>query len=305
MLLDTLLAILLSGHLAALVGRLRKPAGVAGAIALAAMLALEPLPARAQPAEAAPALSMEEMQAALVTRLASVITGDEQADATSRAGLTGLSMMLTNRTALEPGAAMGVDLERDELSFFPILYWPIVADRPLPSTEAIRRLDEYMKNGGTVIFDTRDALRARENGPLTPEGEYLRRMLSTIDVPPLEPLPRDHVLTKTFYILDSIYGRYERGVTWVEAIPPAELGEVSRPARAGDGVSPLIITSNDLASAWAVGRRGEALYPLSGRNPRQREMAFRGGINIVMYALTGNYKADQVHMPALLERLGN
>ena len=72
----------------------------------------------------------------------------------------------------------------------------------------------------------------------------------------------------------------------------------------GDGVSPLIITSNDLAAAWAVGRRGEALYPTVGSDPRQRELAFRGGINIVMYALTGNYKADQVHVPALLERLG-
>jgi hypothetical protein len=53
-----------------------------------------------------------------------------------------------------------------------------------------------------------------------------------------------------------------------------------------------------------VGRRGEALYPVVGSDPRQREMALRGGVNIVMYALTGNYKADQVHVPALLERLG-
>jgi hypothetical protein len=162
-----------------------------------------------------------------------------------------------------------------------------------------------MKNGGTVIFDNRDALRARPGSAVTPEGEYLRQMLSTLDIPPLEPLPPDHVLTKTFYILDNFPGRHERGETWVEAIPPASLDEATRPARAGDGVSPLIITSNDLASAWALGQRGEALYPLSGRDPRQREMAFRGGINIVMYALTGNYKADQVHIPALLERLGN
>ena len=37
---------------------------------------------------------------------------------------------------------------------------------------------------------------------------------------------------------------------------------------------------------------------------RQRELAYRAGVNLVMYALTGNYKADQVHVPALLERLG-
>jgi hypothetical protein len=116
-------------------------------------------------------------------------------------------------------------------------------------------------------------------------------------------VPRDHVLTKTFYLIDGFPGRYDRGQTWVEVLPPP--GPDGRgPARASDGVSPIIITSNDLAVAWAVDRRGGALFPLAGSSPRQREMALRGGVNLVMYALTGNYKADQVHVPALLERLG-
>ncbi len=59
-----------------------------------------------------------------------------------------------------------------------------------------------------------------------------------------------------------------------------------------------------LLRAVALGRNGEPLYPVSGGDQRQREMAFRGGINVVIYTLTGNYKADQVHVPALLERLG-
>jgi hypothetical protein len=66
----------------------------------------------------------------------------------------------------------------------------------------------------------------------------------------------------------------------------------------------MIITSNDLAAAWAIDRNGQALYPLTQSMPRQREMAMRAGANIVLYVLTGNYKADQVHVPALLERLG-
>ena len=48
-------------------------------------------------------------------------------------------------------------------------------------------------------------------------------------------------------------------------------------------------------------------HPMSTPSPGgelQREMAFRFGINVVMYALTGNYKTDQVHVPALLQRLG-
>jgi Domain of unknown function (DUF4159) len=80
--------------------------------------------------------------------------------------------------------------------------------------------------------------------------------------------------------------------------------ETKRPARGGDGVSSIIITSNDLAGAWATRPDGAPTLPLVPGEPRQREFAFRAGVNIVMYTLTGNYKADQVHVPALLERLG-
>jgi hypothetical protein len=292
-LLDTLASLWLGGHLATLSARARRLGGATAAVLVAVTL-LGATDAAAQ---------NRPNEAALVTRLAYVITGDAQVDATSRAGLTGLTQMLIAKTALEPGDPVGVDLARDELAFFPVLYWPVVASQPLPSEAAIRRLDAFMKNGGTVIFDTRDALTARPGGPPTPEGQMLRRMLATLDIPELEPVPRDHVLTKTFYILDTFPGRHATGQTWVEVLPPVTEGD-RRPARAGDGVSPIIITSNDLAAAWAVDRRGAPLFPVSDTVPRQREMAYRGGVNIVMYALTGNYKADQVHVPALLERLG-
>ena len=299
---DTLASLWLSGHLTRTGRRLHR-AGSAAAILTAFLL----LPQFAQPVQAqerSPTLTREQVEPALVTRLAYVITGDAQVDATSKAGLTGLTQVLAGRTALEPGEPVGLDLSRDELAFYPLIYWPIVANRPLPSEIEIRRIDAFMKGGGTIVFDTRDALNVRPGGAPTPEAQYLRRMLATLDIPELEPVPPDHVLTKTFYILDSFPGRYASGQTWVEALPPEVEGAERRPARSGDGVSPIIITSNDLAAAWAVGRRNEALYPLLGNDPRQREMAFRGGVNLVMYALTGNYKADQVHVPALLERLG-
>ena len=99
-------------------------------------------------------------------------------------------------------------------------------------------------------------------------------------------------------------GRFTNGQLWVEALPAETEEDTNRPARAGDGVSSILITSNDLAGAWAMRPDGQPMLPLVPGEPRQREFAFRSGVNIVMYALTGNYKADQVHIPALLERLG-
>ena len=166
-----------------------------------------------------------------------------------------------------------------------------------------------MKQGGTVLFDTRDAIEAApgENGATqTPGMLALRNILSSLDVPELEPVPREHVLTKTFYLLRDFPGRYTTGQTWVETLPRSDDEEAaaSRPAHGGDGVSPIIITSNDQAGAWALRSDGQPMLPMVQGEPRQRELAFRAGVNIVMYTLTGNYKADQVHVPALLERLG-
>jgi hypothetical protein len=242
------------------------------------------------------------------TRLAYVITGDAEVDRITQAGLQGLTLFLAQRTALEAGDPAGLDPARDELAFYPLIYWPIVPTAAKPSREALEHIDAYMKQGGTVLFDTRDAVEA----PPGPGGETrspgmlaLRNILSSLDIPELEPIPKDHVLTKTFYLLKDFPGRFATGQLWVEASARGDEEEQSnRPARAGDGVSSILITSNDLAGAWALRPDGQAMLPIVTGEPRQREFAFRAGVNIVMYTLTGNYKADQVHVPALLERLG-
>ncbi|MGA8697123.1 MAG: DUF4159 domain-containing protein, partial [Xanthobacteraceae bacterium] len=247
-------------------------------------------------------------QSALETKLAYVITGNADIDAISKAGLSGLTLFLAQRTALEPGDPIGLDIARDELVFYPLIYWPIVPGAPRPSDAALKRIDAYMKAGGTVLFDTRDAVvaPAGQGGETRSPGMLeLRKILSSLDIPELEPVPRDHVLTKTFYLLRDFPGRFDGGQLWVEALPSESEQEASgRPARGGDGVSSIIITSNDFAGAWATRPDGQPVLPMVDGQPRQRELAFRAGVNIVMYTLTGNYKADQVHVPALLERLG-
>jgi hypothetical protein len=249
------------------------------------------------------------MKATSQTRLAYVVTGNADVDSIVKAGLSGLTLFLAQRTALEAGDPVGVDPAHDELAFFPLIYWPIVPGAPKPPQDALNKIDAYMKQGGTVLFDTRDAVEAGpgDNGAAqTPGMQALRDLLSSLDVPELEPVPREHVLTKTFFLLRDFPGRFTTGQTWVEALPreDEEEAEEKRPARGGDGVSPIIITSNDLAGAWAIRPDGQPMLPLTPGEPKQREFAFRAGVNIVMYALTGNYKADLVHMPALIERLG-
>ena len=311
LLLDALLVIMLSGGIASMLTRRRVAATLLAAGLLAAFGLFDPSHAQ-QPAAQPPQLSSEAqafaMKATEKTHLAYIITGDSEVDEVSKSGLQGLTLFLAQRTALEAGEPMGLDPARDELAFFPLIYWPISPNAPKPSQAVLEKIDTYMKRGGTVLFDTRDAVDA----PAGPGGENrtpgmvaLRAILSSLDIPELEPVPRDHVLTKTFFLLRDFPGRFTTGQLWVEALPADDDEEESnRPARAGDGVSSIMITSNDLAGAWAVRRDGQPMLPMVPGEPRQREFAFRAGTNIVMYALTGNYKADQVHIPALLERLG-
>ena len=300
-LLTTALGLLMLDILASLAvgGRLRGPrADVAAALVLA--LALVPDRGHAQDDDFA-------LRATSEVVLAHVLTGDAQVDEVAEAGLRGISETLFRRTAIEPAAPIGVNLETDELAFFPFLYWPITADQPLPSREAYAKLNTYLRSGGMILFDTRDADTARF-GSGSPEGRKLQAIARSLDIPPLEPLPPDHVLTRTFYLLQDFPGRYASRDVWVEAAPAgAELAEGMPFRNLNDGVTPVIIGGNDWASAWAIDQNGRRMFPIGRGNSgeRQREIALRFGVNVIMHVLTGNYKSDQVHVPDLLDRLGN
>ena len=288
-------------------GGLRKASrgALASLVLLAAGSLMLATPARLAAEPATASTAPPELASVLKTRLAYVASGDARVDEASRQGLASLSRVLARRTSLSPGDPAAIDPARDELSFYPLIYWPVVAAKPQPPREAVAKAAAFMKQGGTIIFDTRDALTSRPDGPPTPEAKWLRTLLDGVDVPELETVPADHVVTKTFYLIDGFVGRYTTGATWIEALPPAPADGGLRPARAGDSVSPVIITSNDLAAGWASDADGESLYSLVPGGDRQHELALRGGVNLVMYTLTGNYKSDQVHVRDLLERLAH
>ena len=295
--LDVLAALWLSGRL----GGIARGAARVAIVALALQIAPQGARAQSQPGD------VRAFEATRGVVLAHVLTGNAEIDDVAEAGLLGLGQRLWERTSIEPEAPMGVDIETDELAFYPFLYWPISVDQTLPSAAAYAKLNAFMRGGGMILFDTRDGDLAGFSDAATPEAQMLQLLAAGLDIPAIEPIPADHVLTRSFYLLQDFPGRYAGGDLWLEASAPDAEQVDGMPFRnLNDGVTPVIIGGADWASAWAVDENGVQMFPV-GRGyagEEQREIAYRFGINVMMHVLTGNYKSDQVHVPALLERLG-
>ncbi|MCB8875618.1 DUF4159 domain-containing protein [Acidisoma silvae] len=244
-----------------------------------------------------PAWAANVPQAALQTSLGYVVTGNGSVDRLSRDGLASLSDFVSSRSAAVLGPPVGVVPGRDDLSLYPLLYWPILPGSAAPTVAATAALNQFMANGGIILIDTQgsDTGAAGTGSGLQPgAAQALRQAVGGLDIPPLTPLSPHHVLAHTFYLLRDFPGRYDGAPIWVTETPEAS----------NDGVSPIIIGANDWAAAWDMNQDGSFPYSTIPGSEQQRLYAYRFGMNLVMYALTGTYKGDQVHVPAILERLG-
>jgi hypothetical protein len=229
---------------------------------------------------------------ALATRLGYVLSGDAQVDSVSKSGLEGLSDYVNRRTAATLVEPDPIEPGRTDLSEYPLIYWPITPDSAPLTAEQSAAFNDYTSRGGIVLIDTRDSGSGAGFAPGTESA--LRRVAQGLVIPPLAPLTTDHVLARAFYLLADFPGRYSGDPVWVQRDQD----------RTNDSVSPVIIGGNDWAAAWAVDADGRNPYAVIPGGQRQRTLAYRFGVNLVMYALTGNYKGDQVHVPAILQRLG-
>lgn len=151
------------------------------------------------------------------------------------------------------------------------------------SDESVTNLRTYLKAGGFLLVDSAEGVRS---GPF---AKSVERMLGRV-LPDkkLAPIPKDHVLYKSFYLIDEPLGRVK--------VAPRMRGIFDEDRLL------VVVSPNDLSGAWARDNFGNWRYSVSPGGERQREMAFRLGINLVMYALCINYKADQVHVPFILKR---
>jgi hypothetical protein len=235
--------------------------------------------------------------AGLATTLAYVMTGNAAVDQVSSDGLGFLSAAVSAHSSAQLAAPVGVTLGQDDLSLYPLLYWPLLPGAPPPDAKTCAALTSYMQHGGLLMIDTEggDADAAGSGAGFAPgAGATLRQSTACLNLPPLQPLTTDNVLAHCFYIVQDFPGRFDGAPVLV----------ATSAARDADGVTPVIIGQNDWAGAWARDAAGNAEQtPIPGGDG-QRQIADWFGTNLVIYALTGSYKADQANLPGLLDKLG-
>lgn len=230
------------------------------------------------------------------TSLAYINTGDLETDNISHLGLLSLSKKLSKRTSIEPSYIVGVNINYDEIYPFPFLYWPVINNQIVLKKNTVFKIKHYLRNGGIILFDTQDNFNY-DNSLVKKSNiraQNLRDTISQFDVPTLVRIPKRHTINKSFYLLKSHPGKWNDGDLWVE----------SSFSDSKDSVSSIIIGSNYWSSAWALNDNDEPIFPVIPNGEEQRELSYRFGINLTMYAMTGNYKSDQIHNKAILQRLG-
>ena len=285
--LDWIIMIFIIGQRFSLPWWLHKQKIMTTALIIIALLSLSPATAYAN--------TEQDLKYASGFHLAYIETGDRALDTLSKQGLENLAKTLARRTSVEPLGVAALDPARDTLAFFPVIYWPVSAQQKNFSGAALQNIQTYLDQGGTILFDTRDQNRSTDGISNTENARALREITASLNVPPIVPVPNDHVLSRSFYLLDDYPGAYTGGTLWVE----------QQSVSGRDNVSSVLIGSNDWASAWATAENQRPYRTYSGNyDARQKEQALRFGVNLVMYSLTGNYKADQVHIPHILDRLG-
>ncbi len=195
-----------------------------------------------------------------------------------------LLLEVDKRTSIEVDTDIQtVSPRREELFEFPMVIW--TGDRgfdPL-SDEAIEDLRTYLLAGGFLFIDSAEGLT---DGPFM---ESIRREIQRIfPRRDLVTLPRDHTVHQTFYLIDRPAGRIDISANFQAVFE--------------DNRAAILVNANDLLGALARDTFGQWEFDVVPGGERQREMAFRLAINLVMYALTVDYKADQVHIPFILRR---
>lgn len=199
-------------------------------------------------------------------------------------GLRRLAWELQRRTSVEVVTdARPFALSSPRLFEYPFLYFGGEGGFPPLSGAEVENLRRYLTFGGFVLADANDG----SDGDGF-DASFRREMARVLPQSPLAALPGDHVVFKSFFLLDAAPGRLLNK----PQLMAANLGK-----RAA-----VLYSQNDLAGAWSRSEAGDYEFDVSPGGEPQRELAFRVGVNVCMYALCLDYKDDAVHLPLILNK---
>ncbi len=199
-------------------------------------------------------------------------------------GLPRLAWEVRRRTSIAVDLATAqVDPEGEELFNHPFIVWQGTRSFAGLSEAAVNNLRHHLSSGGTLLVDASDG--GEGGGFEQAVRRELRRIFPDQSLTRVAP---DHVIYKSFYLVDRHGGR--------SPVHPYLEGILV------EGRLAVIFSSNDLAGAMARDEYGEWDYDVGIGGDAVREVSFRLGVNLVMYALCLDYKEDQVHIPFILER---
>ncbi|MDA0999278.1 MAG: DUF4159 domain-containing protein [bacterium] len=189
------------------------------------------------------------------------------------------------RTSIEAGEAeRPIRLSDPALFDYPFLYLSGRYEFEMPAAEEIERLRRHLTFGGLMLVD--DGLGINDEG----FGHSARSLIQKLfPRQPLEPLPVDHSVFRSYYLVRSVGGRQAISQT-LEGI---RLGIFT----------PVVYCRNDLGGAWARREDGNWAEECTPGGEAQRKAAFQLGVNIALYSMTGNYKRDLIHHPFIQRRL--
>tara|TARA_B100000524_G_scaffold284066_1_gene159668 strand:+ start:82 stop:876 length:795 start_codon:yes stop_codon:yes gene_type:complete len=224
-----------------------------------------------------------------LTKIGYILTGEEETDAISKNGLEVISKYISSKTASILGKPESINLKKDELSYFPLIYWPIGPNLKNISKISIQKLKNFIQDGGLLIIDCKlDSYSLLLNACT----DSFQTIIGGNKLSDFSLLDSNHAIAKSFYLLNDFPGR-KNEKTYV----------AYNLSKNNDNAISVIISNNDWSGAWAKKDNKNFSFPLLDGLDRQRLISMRFGVNLLIYALTGNYKTDQVHIPEILKRM--
>ena len=187
----------------------------------------------------------------------------------------------TAQDAAVVDVADGTTAESAELFFQPLLILTAAGQMPPLEPKERSRLERHLRFGGTLVVDAPPTEQAFLSG-------IAKELAAIFPSIPLRPLPDDHVILKSFYLLEGAVGRFRHD----RRLQALDLG----------GRAAVIVSSNDLLGAWEKDAFGAFRFACEPDGENQRELAFRLGVNLMMYATCIDYKEDQVHIPFIMRK---